>query len=126
MIQLNLGERMNKKEIISLTLGIIIFIICLLISIFFAFYLLIPKDKLNIEIKKYYMSASLDYFNDNNENEISIDDLIKKGYAKKQKKFEEYMCEYKTSNIYKENNILTLKLTCKNHTNNYKIVKMED
>lgn len=117
---------MSKKEIKSLTLGIIVFIICLFVSIFFAFYLIIPKDKLNVEIKKYYISASLNYFSDNKENEISIDNLIKKGYAKKQKEFEEYMCEYKTSYIYKENSILTLKLDCKNYTNNYKIVKTED
>lgn len=112
---------MSKKEIKYLTLGIIVFIICLFISIFFALYLLIPKDKLNTEIKKYYIEASLDYFNNNELNEISIDNLIKKGYAKRQKKFEEYMCDYKTSNIYKEDKILTIKFDCKNYTKDYKI-----
>lgn len=117
---------MTKYEKKGLIIGILTLLICIIFSIFFAFYLLIPKDKINKSIKNYYIDSFIFYYLDNEDETVTLDDLIKKGYAKKHEELTKNSCDYKTSYINKENKIITLNLKCKIYTKEYKIVFTEE
>ncbi|MBQ3142054.1 MAG: hypothetical protein IJB82_00940 [Bacilli bacterium] len=112
---------MRKDEKKGLVFGFFTLIIILYISIFISFYLLLPKDKLSKDIKDYYLKSSISYFEKEAKNSVSLDLLIKKGYAKKKQELKDYKCNYKESELIKDKDLITLKLNCKNHTNDITI-----
>lgn len=112
---------MRSKDKKMLYLGFFILVICLIIGFSLSFYMVIPKDELNNDIKNYYIKQAIIYFKDENKNIVSINSLIKGGYATQKKEFKDYGCKSNTSYIKKENNIIILHTDCDKYTKDFKI-----
>lgn len=111
---------MRKDEKKGLKQGIFVIICCIVISIACAIYIIKPRDTYEVSIKNYYLDASIEYFKANDTNKVTLDYLVKKGYADRKEEFE--TCDYKTSLLVKKYNTITLILNCKKFTEEYKVV----
>lgn len=118
---------MRKYEKKGILAGIFVIILCFFIAIFTATYLIIPKDTFDKDIKNYYIESAIVYFSEyKSEIKISIDKLIKKGYAEKKSEMDSYLCDYESSYLTKDNNSISLNLSCEKYTKEYKVILNEE
>lgn len=117
---------MSEKNMKYLTTALSIIFVLLVITPLSIAYSFEPKDNLDNEIKEYYLNKSFDFFDTfKKENTISIETLIKKGYAERFDELEKEKCNTSNSLIQKKDNIYSIDIICDNYTSSLKIMRKE-
>ena len=117
---MNLSKK-DKTKIKIVLISILVVSICAFVSLKLANYLLIPQDKITNDTKEYYILSSSEYFKDKTLAYISIENLIKSGYAEEKRDIINNQCDVKNSFISKQNDTYYLTINCDNFISDLKI-----
>ncbi len=108
----------SKNLIISLSC----IFMCICASFLVVLYVLAPKMEINKKTKEYYITASIDYFKENIDmSKVTIDTLIKTGYAEYIDDLKYSSCKRKESDIIKNGNKYEITFYCDGYKTNYAV-----
>jgi hypothetical protein len=117
---------MNSNNLKYLTFALSLTFSLLVITPLVSAYAIASKDNLDDDLKGYYINCSFDYFDDyEKDNQISIERLIKKGYAQRNEKLSTENCNISNSIITKNDNVYSIDIICKEYTSSLKVIRTD-